>query len=213
VFFFNGFYPGKTYFLSAYITTYTGISYGNEITFKTFANLPIVITSAPSSVTSTSVTTGGNITSDGGSSINSRGICYSKTVNPTTADSKTTDTGTTGIFTSLITGLTPGTTYYVRAYATNSAGTSYGNEVSFTATAYLPVVTTTAASSVTNTTASSGGNVTSDGGGAITARGVCWGTTTGLTIDGSKTTDAGATGIFTSSITGLSAGTTYYVRA
>ena len=72
---------------------------------------------------------------------------------------------------------------------------------------------TTAATSITSTSATSGGNVTSDGGGAITARGVCWSTSVNPTIANSKTTDAGTTGSFTSSLTSLSQGTIYYVRA
>jgi hypothetical protein len=73
----------------------------------------------------------GNITSDGGSTITARGVCWSITPNPTIADSKTTDGTGTGSFTSAITGLTATTTYYMKAYATNSAGTGYGNEMSF----------------------------------------------------------------------------------
>lgn len=76
-----------------------------------------------------------------------------------------------------------------------------------------PTVTTTAVSSITSNSASSGGNVTSDGGASVTARGVCWSTSANPTISDSKTTDGTGTGIFTSSITGLSANTTYHVRA
>ena len=86
-------------------------------------------TTAASSITKTTATAGGNVTSDYGNAITARGICWSTAQNPTTADAKTTETGTTGIFSSNITGLTPGNTYYVRAYATNSMGTSYGQEV------------------------------------------------------------------------------------
>lgn len=82
-----------------------------------------------------------------------------------------------------------------------------------TITPLVPVVTTTAISSVTTTTASSGGDVTADNGNAASARGVCWGTTNPPTISNSKTTDGSGLGAFTSSITGLTAGTTYYVRA
>ena len=77
----------------------------------------------------------------------------------------------------------------------------------------MPTVTTTAISSITDVTASSGGNVTADGGATVTARGVCWNTSTSPTIANSKTTDGTGTGVFTSSLTSLTCGTTYYVRA
>ena len=176
---------------------------------------PSVTTVAVSNVTETSATCGGNVTSDGDATVTARGVCWSTSQNPTTADSHTTDGSGTGSFTSSITGLLANTTYYVRAYATNSVGTTYGNEVSFTTTAsaQLPSVTTTAANNVTETSATCGGNVTTDGGATVTARGVCWSTSQSPTVNDSHTTDGSGTGSFTSNLTGLTAGTTYYVRA
>ena len=177
---------------------------------------PIITTITVSGITQNTATSGGNITSDGGAIITARGVCWSTTSGPTNAlSTKTTDNTGTGIFTSSITALTAGTVYYVKAYATNSAGTAYGNEISFTSTAStVPVLTTTAASAITQSTATSGGNITSDGGATVTTRGVCWSTTTGPTTAlSTKTTDNTGTGIFTSSITALTAGTVYYVKA
>ena len=94
--------------------------------------LPALSTTAALAITSTTATSGGNITSNGGTSVTARGVCWSTTTGPTTAGSKTSDGTGTGVFTSLITGLTASTLYYVRAYATNSVGTGYGTEVSFT---------------------------------------------------------------------------------
>ena len=96
------------------------------------ATLPTVITSVVSGIAATSATCGGNITDDGGATVTARGVCWSTSQNPTIADAHTTDGTDMGTFTSNITGLTPNTTFYVRAYATNSEGTSYGQEVSFT---------------------------------------------------------------------------------
>jgi uncharacterized protein (TIGR02145 family) len=118
-----------------------------------------------------------------------------------------------GTFTSPITGLLPGTIYYVKAYATNIIGTTYGNQETITTTAVAPVITTTAASAITSTTATSGGNITSDGGSSVTARGVCWAITQNPTTANSKTTDGTGPGTFTSNITGMASGTTYYLRA
>jgi uncharacterized protein (TIGR02145 family) len=94
---------------------------------------PTLTTTAITSITTTSSTSGGNITSVGGAPITARGVVWSTTTNPTIALSTKTSDGTgTGSFTSTLNNLTPKTTYYVRAFATNSDGTGYGNEISFT---------------------------------------------------------------------------------
>jgi len=97
-------------------------------------SLPSVITSNINSITSNSAQGGGDATFNGGVSIIAKGVCWSTNQNPTLSDNYTTDGSGTGPFQSNITGLTPSTTYYVRAYATNSVGTAYGNQVSFTTT-------------------------------------------------------------------------------
>jgi uncharacterized protein (TIGR02145 family) len=211
----TGLLPGTAYFLRAYATNSAGTAYGNEVTFTTS---PVVVatvtTTAVTAVTLTTAVSGGNVTSDGGSAVTAKGICWATTTNPTIAGSKTTDGTGTGIFVSNLTNLLPGTTYFVKAYATNSIGTAYGSEVSFTTSpVVVPTLTTTAVTSITLTTAISGGNITADGGATVTARGVCWATTADPTITGSKTSDATGTGIFTSNLTGLVPGTTYHVRA
>ena len=174
---------------------------------------PTVTTTTASNITSTTATSGGNVTNDGGSAVTARGVCWSTSQNPTLSNSHTTNGSGTGNFTSSLTGLTAGTTYYVRAYAINSVDTAYGSQITFTTTAVAPTVTTTTASNITSTTATSGGNVTNDGGSAVTARGVCWSTSQNPTLSNSHTTNGSGTGNFTSSLTGLTAGTTYYVRA
>ncbi|MDD2550415.1 MAG: FISUMP domain-containing protein, partial [Bacteroidales bacterium] len=333
---------------------------------------PIVTTNAITNITQTTATSGGNITDDGGAEVTARGVCWSTSPAPTITDSKTEDGIGLGEFISNLTGLIANTTYYVRAYATNSAGTGYGNEVVFTtledATAdplplpfvdgfegdishwtirdddgdgyswvissddphsgtkhlkvhwnpsgnddwlispllsfpagesisfslwakseyssllesfdvkvisnngqqidnissevdipnaytefsynlssyagqnvkvaivcvsvdqyYLfvddfscqiaeqateaPTVTTTTISSITQTTATGGGNVTSDGDAEVTSRGVCWSTTQNPTVADSKTEDGTGVGEFISELAGLTANTTYYVRA
>lgn len=94
-------------------------------------DLPVLTTSAVTNITQTTATCGGNITSDGGSTITVLGVCWSTDSIPTITDSKTTNGTSVGSFTSNITGLSSNTTYYVRAYATNSEGTGYGSAVSF----------------------------------------------------------------------------------
>ena len=177
---------------------------------------PVLITTSATMITETSLSSGGTITSDGGAPITLKGVCWSTAPGPTTADIVTLDGTGSGVFTSIISPLTPGTTYYVRAYATNSAGTSYGNEITFTTVAAnLPSITTLdiICSSITSSTASTGGNIIFGGGFTVTSSGVCWSTSPGPTTTDNKTTDGAALGIFASTIDGLSPGTTFFVRA
>jgi len=95
-------------------------------------SLPTVKTTAISSITPLAASAGGDVTNDGGAAVTSRGICWSSSPNPLFSGNHTTDGTGTGTFSSSITGLNPGTLYYARAYATNSVGTVYGNEISFT---------------------------------------------------------------------------------
>jgi hypothetical protein len=176
---------------------------------------PTVTTTAVTSITTTTAASGGNVTADGGASVTARGVCWSTSANPTTANTKTTNGTGTGTFTSSLTGLTSNTLYHVRAYATNSVSTSYGADVQFTtATAVVsPTVTTTDISGITDKTAVSGGTITSNGGGTITAAGVCWATTTSPTTANSKTNNSNGATPYISTLTGLTPLTTYYVRA
>jgi hypothetical protein len=205
--------PGTTYYARAYATNSVGSSYGNQISFTTSANVPIITTNAITSITATTAFSGGNITSDGGANVSLRGVCWNTLPNPTTSDNKTINGTGIGSFTSSVGGLSSGTTYYIRAYATNSAGTGYGNEITFTTSLTIPTLTTTSVSSITPTTAISGGNITSDGGAAITVSGVCWSTLADPSVSDNKTTDGTTTGIYSSNMTGLISGTLYYVRA
>ena len=178
--------------------------------------LATLTTSVVTSITNTSSASGGNITSDGGSTITARGICWGTTPNPVITGNRTTDGAGVGSFSSNMTGLTPLTLYYVRAYSINGEGTAYGNELSFTTTSTstaLATLTTASVSQLTSTTVSSGGIISNDGGAPVTARGVCWSTVTNPLVTGNRTTDGIGTGTFSSTVTGLSAGVQYYIRA
>lgn len=202
-----------TYYVRAYATNGIGIAYGNEVVFSTQDGLPELVTGEVTNIESTSATCGGNVTDNGGFNVTARGICWNNSPNPTTEDSITIDGSGTGSFTSSLSGLSPSTTYYVRAYAANEAGTAYGDERNFSTEDVLPDLTTEAINNITDTTATSGGNITDNGGFAITARGVCWSISHNPTVSDSHTLDGSGTGSFTSSLTGLSGSTTYYVRA
>ena len=101
--------------------------------------VPTVTTSAVTSITALSAVSGGNVTSDGGTSVTARGVCWSTSIDPTTANPHTSDGTGTGTFVSNITGLYPSTHYYVRAYATNAVGTGYGSQLEFTTAAWIQI--------------------------------------------------------------------------
>ncbi|MCK4346313.1 MAG: hypothetical protein KAX05_13600 [Bacteroidales bacterium] len=166
--------------------------------------------------TTTTATVKGVIIDAGEKGINEHGHCWSTSQNPTVSVSTKTQLGSNnsaGSFTSRLTNLSPGITYYVKAYATNSEETVYGNETSFSTSDTLPTISTTVISNITWNSATSGGNATANGGAPITTRGVCWSNSQNPTIADAFTTDGSGTGSFTSSITGLTPNTTYYVRA
>ena len=188
-------------------TTTTTITYASIIT------LPITLLSF------TSAQSGGNILSTGGASITGRGIAWNTSGHPTILDNHTSDgPGGLGAFIStILSGLVEGTTYYVKAYATNSWGTTYGNELSFTVPT-IPSVTTNAITNISQPdagdgTATGGGNVTSDGGTPVTAYGVVWNNGGNPTIGDNKTIDGSGVGTFTSILTNLIGARTYFVRA
>ncbi len=155
-------------FFAVYILVFNGC--------KKDAEIPALTTTGISTITATSAETGGNVTSSGGEAVTARGVCWSTAHSPTLADNKTIDGTGSGAFASSITGLTPNTTYFVRAYAINSLGTAYGNEISFAAQIAVATLTTTAVTDITTASAFSGGNITSNGGSVITDWGVCWST-------------------------------------
>lgn len=182
------------------------------------SKLAIIETLPVSQITQTSANSGGNITSNGGASITARGVCWSKTPGPTISNSITLDGTGSGIFTSSITGLSLNTVYYIRAYATNKAGTAYGGQDSFItklpiAVVSLPSLSTNAISSITETQAASGGNIINNGGAPIMASGICFNTSSNPTIANSTVANGATTGSFSSNLAGLASGTTYYVRA
>ena len=194
-------------FVSCNIEPYEGpIPSPNNPTVVNPAILPVLTTIGAFNVTGNTASSGGIITADGGSPITARGVVWSTNQNPTIADAKTVDGIGIGSFVSSITSLISGTTYYVRSYATNTNGTSYGNQVtfSFSTPPNLPLLTTTAISNNVYPRVTSGGNITSDGGSPITARGVVWSETSNPTLPTTKKTiDGTGTGSFISEIANL----------
>jgi uncharacterized protein (TIGR02145 family) len=207
--------PGTSYYLRAYATNSEGTGYGKVVSFTTNSlSLATVTTSVVTSITSNSAESGGNVTADGGAEVTARGVCWNTLPNPTTSNFKTTDGSGLGIFTSLITGLQPNETYYLRAYATTYAGTAYDNEeITFSTLPDKPTLTTTSITEITTISAKIGVSITYDGGAQVTSRGVCWSTSQNPTIADSKTNNGSGAGSFTSILNGLTPSTIYYIRA
>jgi len=199
-----------------------GIKDGNETAIDCGGTCPecppTVITTPPGGITYNSAYCGMtyNGTSKESQTFSAFGVCYGTSHNPTTSGYQIGNSGTFnsyGTFNGQITGLTTNTIYYVRGYATDNLATAYGSEMSFTTAGNPVTVTTTSVSSITSTSVSCGGTVTDIGIAPILARGVCWSTNQNPTIADSKTSNGSGTGTFTSNITGLSLGNTYYARA
>lgn len=209
----NGLQATTTYYFRAYAKNSIGTAYGEQKSFTSGNGMAIVTISAVTNITSTTAVCSGDVTFDGGHPITDKGLCWSTSQYPTISNSHVSLGTGTGYFSGSMTGLSLGNTYYVRAYATNSNGTVYSDQKSFTTANGLPVVTTTAPTK-TGTTVTTGGNVTSDGGYAITARGVCYGLTPYPDLGSAHqhTTNGSGTGSYSSTFT-MSGTGVYYIRA
>ncbi|MCK9411769.1 MAG: HYR domain-containing protein [Prolixibacteraceae bacterium] len=160
---------------------------------------PIILTTAVSSVGTNSAVSGGNVTSDGGATVTARGVCWNTTGSPTVTDAHTNNGTGLGSFTSNVTGLLQGATYYLRAYAINSAGTVYGGQIAFTTINPIPANPTSISAS---------------------ANPICNGTSTQLTANGALGTvywytgSCGGTFVGTGNTINVSPGvtTTYFAR-
>ena len=206
--------PTTTYYVRAYATNIVGTVYGEETSFTSSTTPPGVTTNDVSNITQTSASCGGAVTYAGGAAVTAKGLCYSTSENPTTDDNVIAGGTGTGAFSGELTGLVSNTTYYVRAYATNSVGTNYGEQKTFTTLPYLtPTIEAVEPTEVSYYSFTCGGNVTDSGTYAVTARGLCWATAPNPTISNPYIALGSGTGAFTHTFTDLTANTTYYVRA
>jgi hypothetical protein len=202
-----------TYYIKAYATNENGTSYSDQVTLIT---LPIVNNGVSSKVSYNTATISGAIPSQGNSAISAYGHCWNTSSNPTIDNSKIISTDlNAGNFNSVLSGLQANTKYYVRAFITNSSGTSYSNEITFNTTnAILPTVTIGTISGLTYNSVTVEGKITVLGDLPIIEYGHCWSTTTSPTISNNKlaTTNL-SSGSFSTALTGLNQSTKYYVRA
>jgi len=190
--------------------------FGTAIFFtscKKEETLPDVTTIPVTNITQTSALAGVTVTDDGGAEVTAMGFCWSTSPNPT-INSNRMDIGTgIGSFTRVLNGLTANTKYYVRAFATNSAGTNYGNEVTFTTGSTVPIIKTISVTEITMASAVIGSSITTDGGQEIIDKGICWATIPFPTTNYKRTSWGIGTETFPDIIYGLHPSTKYYVRA
>jgi len=182
------------------------------------ASLATVTTDEVSSITSTAAQAGGDITDDGGATVTECGVCYGTATAPDTSGAKSASMDREGAFDVALVGLDPSTHYYVRAYAINSEGTAYGNEVEFDTAAGggagdPPTPWTGPIDHIGYDRARSTCAITSEGDASVTAKGLCWNTDGSPEVDDSHTTNGSGTGDFTAQMLGLEDSTTYHVRA
>ena len=213
----SGLNPGTTYYVRAYVTNSVGTAYGEVISFTTTSSatpvLPTVVTVSVTDIAPYTATFHGNVVYNGGAALSARGFVYGLGHNPTLENYYTVDGVSEGEFSSTVNELSANMTYYVRAYATNSAGTKYGEEVSFVSSITPPAVTTAEVTSISYTSATCGGDVPFSGGAAVTSKGLCYGVNEHPTISDNVVPGGADVGNFTRDLTGLTANTVYYVRA
>ena len=212
------------YYVRAFATNDDGTVYGRQRMFHTLDSLnagsanptpilPIVKTlNVANGFNGTYAYCDGNVQFDGYSTVTERGICWGLDSEPTISGLHMSSGSGTGAFTAKANGLTPGITYYLRAYATNSAGTAYGEDITFTVPS-LPGVTTAPISQNSGISAVSGGTIDYDGDDIILACGICWDTTPSPSLAGMHTVEHPNSNTFVSMMEELTPATTYYVRA
>ena len=207
---------GSNYIVRAYAINGKGVSYGNEQKFSTAAlKTPTVSTGPIQNINATYATFNGNVTDNGGDVLIEKGFCLSKSPNPSISDIKLrASNNDIGNYAMVITSLDPASKYYVKAYAQNSKGVSYGSETSFsTNQATLPIVGTNDFQEITLNSVRAGVEIASNGGADITEFGVCLSTNRNPSIYDRKvilgTTNSPGK---MDNIYGLSSNTTYYLR-
>lgn len=177
------------------------------------ATIPVVTTTSVREITTTTAVSGGEITDDGGAAIITKGICWNTSDNPTLENNKTTENLNSASFTSYLSQLTPGTSFFVRAYATNNAGTAYGTSVSFKTLGDKPLSTASNASEILTTSATLSGIVNPN---SLTATvSFEYGLTTsyGSSVSASQSPLSGGSDVNVSvSLTGINPGKTYHFR-
>lgn len=206
-----------TYYVRAFAKNDEGYSFGDVLTLRTIEHPipPSVTTDEVSDITVSTAVCGGNVLNDGCAEVTERGICYATHREPTIFDYKVVGGEGVGLFQCRMSGLETLTTYYVRAYAINSEGVGYGNEVNFETAdeTFLPEVITHEVTEYNHFYAIGVGEVIANGGLDIIERGICWSTHQNPTTNDNKLTAGTGMGEYSCRMSYLYGNTTYYVRA
>ena len=204
-----------TYYYRSFAKNEKGYSLGNIQSFTTLdIKFPEIVTLPVTNISFTLANYEAEVKYDGGVPILERGFCFSTQPNPTIQDNKYLVSGELGVFKLVMTELQPGTLYYVRSFAKNRKGLQYGNQVSFTTVAYTPpTVITQDVGQVTTQSAQANGQVSDEGNTPVTERGFCFGQNRNPSVNDRKVDLGSGIGGFSFNFSGLSEGTTYYVRA
>jgi pectate lyase len=210
----EGLPANTTIYLRAYAASVAGISYGDQVSFTTLeASIPVLTTVEATGVNGEMAISGATFVDPGGATFSHRGLCWNSTGNPTINDAISDEGAGEGAFVSKMTNLQNVTTYYYRSYATNNAGTGYGEEKMLTtSTSILPSVSTSAFTSIQYDQATCSGEVQNDGNG-LTERGFCWNTTGNPTISENSSKYGFGLGAYSGVIKKLEENTRYFVRA
>ncbi len=203
----------KIYYTRAYAINANGIYYSSVRTFSTLPSTATITTFDTANVTQTTAISGGVITDNGGANVTERGVCWATSQNPTINNNRTSNGIGLGSFTSNLTNLQPNTSYYYRAYATNSAGTSYGDQKSFITKFVLPDIITDTVVSINQISATVNSYIISQGSSSVSERGICWNYNPNPTIYNNKINSGSGIGNFSTTMSNLRPNTTYYVRA
>lgn len=205
--------PNTVYYVRAFATNVRGTAYGEERQFTTKEGTPTVTINSVTNVTATSAVCGGSISDNGGFAVTDKGLVWSTSQYPTLNDDHISLGSGNTPFSGSMTNLLMGTTYYVRAYATNANGPAYSDNRTFTTTNGLPTVSTDNVTNVAANSAVCGGSISSDGGYSVSDKGLVWSTSQQPTMSDNHLSKGNGNAPFTGTMTNLSFSTTYYVRA
>lgn len=209
-------YSGHYYYVRAFIKNIAGYAWSEVIVINADvpANIPSVITTEAYEIYSTHAKAGGTVLNDGGATVTERGVCWNTAGSPTYLDSHSSDGTGLGVFTSTATPLSESTSYKLRAYAKNSAGIGYGNQVEFTTTALMPpIMNIYNVTDITTSSLIAYGNVLSDSGFTILQKGFVWNISGNPDETDNFTSSSGSDEDFNALITGLPSGVSIYIKA
>ena len=207
----TGLHSNTTYYLRAYAINEHGTAYGSELCFST-KRIPEVVTCEVTNISTSSAKCTGNVVCRGDAPLIERGICWSTEHNPT-IDNFHAHSGTSeGTYSCSMLNLSHGETYFVRAYASNSYGIAYGDEIMFSVT-HIPIVITTDVVNIGYSTAEGIGEIISNDGAEISERGICWSSEPLPSISGNHQAAGNGLGSFSVTMMDLLPNASFYVRA